>query len=166
MSARGGAESDGVGTAGNARRRRARLLYVLAACVALVGLADSIYLTVEHLAGRSGNVPCVVTAGCDKVLQSEYATLPGGVPLAALGVLAYFTVFSLATLAVFDYEIAGRLLTPVVALMFVATLGLVYVQAFVLEAFCTYCLLSAGLTTTLALLVLARRFGAESVRPS
>ena len=58
---------------------------------------------------------------------------------------------------------AIALLTPLVALMFLATLWFFYLQAFVIHAFCAYCLLSAAVTTTLTLLVLARRLkGAKS----
>jgi uncharacterized membrane protein len=39
--------------------------------------------------------------------------------------------------------------------MFATTLWLLYVQAFVLHAFCDYCLLSAAVTFTLAGLVVA-----------
>ena len=78
--------------------------------------------------------------------------------LLLVGAAAYFTVFSLATLAAYGYGGARRLLTPLVAVMFLATLWFLYLQAFVIKAFCTYCLISAAVTTTLALLVLARRF--------
>jgi uncharacterized membrane protein len=131
------------------------------ALVALVGLFDASYLTVEHLTGQS--VRCMIVTGCDEVLQSKYATVAAGLPVAALGALAYFAVFSLAILAAFGYGGARRLLTPLVALMFLATLWFFYLQAFVIHAFCAYCLLSAAVTTTLTLLVLARRFtGAKS----
>jgi uncharacterized membrane protein len=126
------------------------------ALVALVGLTDAAYLTVEHLSGNS--VRCMVVSGCDEVLQSSYATVAGGVPVAAVGAVAYFTVFSLATLAAFGYDGARKLLTPLVAVMFLATLWFLYLQAFVIRAFCTYCLISATVTTVLALLVLARIF--------
>src|SRR5437588_4656390 len=125
------------------------------AFVALVGLTDALYLTVEHLSGQS--VRCMIVTGCDEVLQSSYATVAGGVPVAAVGALAYFTVFSLSTLAAFGYAGARRLLAPLVFLMFFATLWFLYLQAFRIHAFCAYCLLSAAVTTTLALLVLARR---------
>ena len=125
------------------------------AVVALVGLLDALYLTVEHLSGQS--VRCMVVSGCDEVLQSRYATVGYGVPVAAVGALAYFTAFSLATLAAFGYDGARRLLAPLVAVMFLATLWFLYLQAFVIKAFCTYCLISATVTTVLALLVLARR---------
>jgi uncharacterized membrane protein len=144
--------------------RRERVWDAAVALVALVGLADAVYLTVEHLSGNS--VRCMIVSGCDEVLQSSYATVAGGVPVAALGAVAYFTAFSLATLAAFGYEGARRLLAPLVAVMFLATLWFLYLQAFRIRAFCTYCLLSAAVTTTLALLVLARRFLAARHRLS
>jgi uncharacterized membrane protein len=131
--------------------RRAALLYGIAACVSLIGLADAIYLTVEHLSGRS--VRCTLS-GCSEVLSSPYASVRG-FPLAAIGALAYFTVFSLATLAAFGYRVAGKLLTFIVGAMFLTTLWLLYLQAFVIGHFCQFCLLSALVTTTLTVLVLA-----------
>lgn len=135
---------------------RGRVWDLLAAAVALVGLVDAAYLTAEHLSGNS--VRCMIVSGCDEVLQSRYSTVAAGVPVAAVGALAYFTAFSLATLAAFGYDGARRLLAPLVAFMFLATLWFLYLQAFVIHAFCVYCLLSAVVTTTLTLLVLGRRF--------
>ena len=137
-------------------QRRASLWDGAVALLALVGLVDAGYLTTEHLAGRIGNVPCMVTTDCGGVLTSSYATLPGDIPLAALGALAYFAAFSLATLAAFGHDSARRLLLPLVLTMFAASLWLLYVQAFVLEAFCSYCLLSAAVSTTMTILLLVR----------
>jgi len=133
---------------------RVSRLYSLAAVLSLVGLADAIYLTVEHLTGRS--VRCTVTGGCSEVLGSPYATI-GGYPLALFGALAYFTAFSLATLAAFGSQRAGNLFALLAALMFAASLWLLYLQAFVLHAFCQYCLLSAAVTALLACIAVARR---------
>ena len=130
--------------------RRAAILYGVIAFVSLIGLADSIYLTVEHLSGRS--VRCTITSGCSEVLSSPYATVRG-FPLAGIGALAYFLVFSLATLAAFGYGMVGKLLTFIVAAMFLTTLWLLYLQAFVIHHFCQFCLLSALVTTTLTVLV-------------
>lgn len=126
-------------------------LYVTAAFVSLIGLADAIYLTVEHVTGQS--VRCTIVAGCSEVLSSSYAVV-AGVPLAAIGAAAYFSVFSLATLTAFGYRIAGTLLTPLVLLMFLVSLWLIYLQAFVIHAFCQFCLLSAAVTTALTVIVL------------
>jgi uncharacterized membrane protein len=134
---------------------RTTILYALAAFVALIGLGDAIYLTVEHLSGRSAQ--CLVTTGCSKVLSSPYAS-PGGIPLAVFGALAYFTVFSLATLAAFGYRQVERFLAVIIATMFLTTLVLLYLQAFVIREFCDYCLLSAFLIFTLTIITGALRF--------
>lgn len=134
---------------------RAVWLYAVAALLALAGLGDAIYLTVKHLTGES--LRCTISGGCNEVLGSVYATV-GGIPLASFGALAYFGVFSLSTLAAFDYRRAEKLLPPLVALMFAVTIWLLFVQAFVLHKFCEYCLLSAALTFSLAAIVIALRF--------
>ncbi len=129
---------------------RRSLLYALAALVSLIGLADAIYLTVEHLSGRS--VRCTIVSGCSEVLSSSYATV-GSVPLAMIGAAAYFTVFSLAVLAAYSYKSTVKLLTVVVGLMFITTLWLLYLQAFVIKHFCQFCLLSALVTFILTVLI-------------
>ena len=128
-------------------------LYLIAAVIALFGLADGIYLTVEHLTGHTAE--CIASSGCQDVLGSKYAAI-GPVPLAGLGALAYFTAFSAAILAAFGYRKCGSFLTLVTGMMFGVTLWLLYLQAFVLHAFCDYCLFSAGVTTVLAGIVIAR----------
>ena len=130
-------------------------MYIAAAVLSLVGLADALYLTVEHVTGQS--VKCTIISGCSEVLSSSYAVV-AGVPLAGVGAAAYFSVFSLATLAAFGYRIATTLLVPLVGAMFFVSLWLVYLQAFVIRQFCQYCLLSATITTLLlAVVIIARR---------
>jgi len=126
-------------------------LYVTAAVVSLLGLADALYLTVEHVTGQS--VRCTIVAGCSEVLSSQYAVM-AGVPLALIGAAAYFSVFSLATLAAFGYRVAGMLLALLVVSMFLVSMWLFYLQAFVIHAFCQFCLFSAAVTTALTVIVL------------
>jgi uncharacterized membrane protein len=127
--------------------------YLIAALLSLVGLADALYLTVQHLTGES--LRCTVISGCSEVLSSPYAQI-GSIPLAAIGATAYFTVFSLSILAAFGYRLVKPLLAVLVTLMFLMTLWLLYLQAIVIRHFCQYCLLSAGVTILLtALLVIA-----------
>ena len=136
-------------------------LFGLAALLSLGGLADSIYLTVTHLTGE--NVTCLASSGCSEVLSSSYATV-GKIPLGALGALGYFAAFSLATLAAFGYPRARTLLAIVVAGMLATTLWLLYVQAFVLHAFCDFCLLSAALTLSLSGIVAMSYFFGRRLR--
>jgi uncharacterized membrane protein len=128
--------------------------YIGAALLSLLGLADALYLTIEHLTGQT--VRCTLS-GCSEVLSSPYAVV-GGIPLAALGAAAYFTVFSLAILALFGYGFAGKILTPLVIAMFFVSVWLFYLQAFVIRQFCQYCLMSAAITTCLLVLVLSLRW--------
>jgi len=118
-------------------------LPLLAAAVALIGLADAIYLTIHHYTGEK--VPCSIVEGCEQVLTSSYAEI-AGIPLAIFGAAAYFAAFSLAILAAFGNLRAWMLFGVQVILMFVFTVWLVYLQWFVIEAFCQFCLLSAGTT--------------------
>ncbi|HYY57349.1 MAG TPA: vitamin K epoxide reductase family protein [Pyrinomonadaceae bacterium] len=133
---------------------RAAWFYTMAALLSLVGLADALYLTINHLTGQTAR--CTVAGGCNEVLGSTYASV-GGVPIAALGAIAYFAVFSLATLALFGYGRARTLLALLVGLMLLASLWLLFVQAFILHKFCDYCLLSAAVTLMLAGIVVASR---------
>lgn len=124
--------------------------YLIAALVSLIGLGDAIYLTVQHITGAS--LRCTIISGCSEVLSSPYAQV-GPVPLAALGAAAYFVVFSLAILAAFTYPLVKLLLKILLCLMFLTTLWLLYLQAFVIHHFCQYCLLSAAVTSALTLIV-------------
>ena len=132
--------------------------YMIAAVLSLAGLGDAIYLTIQDLTGQ--NLRCTIITGCAEVLGSKYAHL-GPIPLAAVGAGAYFVVFSLAILIVFGYSFARPLLQILIALMFLMSLWLLYLQAFEIRHFCQYCLLSAAVTTVIAIIVfgtsLARR---------
>ena len=125
--------------------------YLIATLLSLVGLGDAIYLTIQDLTGQ--NLRCTIISGCAEVLGSKYAHV-GGVPLASLGAFAYFLVFSLAILALFGYGFARPALAVLVGIMFLTSLWLLYLQAFVIHHFCQYCLLSAAVTITLTVLVI------------
>jgi uncharacterized membrane protein len=128
------------------------IIYTIAAVVSLAGLADATYLTVQALTGET--LGCGGSPDCFRVLGSSYAKV-GGIPMALFGVLAYFSVFTLATFAAFGYARARTFLMATIGAMFLVTLWLLYVQAFVLHAYCRYCLFSAAITFLLAGLVIA-----------
>src|SRR5438874_944259 len=128
------------------------ILYAIAAVIALIGLADAIYLSVQALTGET--LTCGGSPDCFRVLGSSYAKL-GGIPVALMGALGYFTVFALATFAAFGYAYVRKFLPLMVGMMFLATLWLLYVQAFLLHAYCRYCLFSAAITFLIAGLLIA-----------
>ena len=138
------------------------ILYTAVAIVAVAGLADATYLTVQALTGET--LSCGGSPDCFRVLGSSYAKL-GGIPVAIIGALAYFTVFTFATFAAFGYPWAPRFVGLIAGAMFLMTLWLLYVQAFLLHAYCRYCLFSAAITFLIAGLLIAvppsqRRSGA------
>ena len=138
------------------------ILYTAVAIVAVVGLADATYLTVQALTGET--ITCGGSPDCFRVLGSSYAKL-GGIPVAIIGALAYFTVFTFATFAAFGYPRAPKFLALIAGAMFLTTLWLLYVQAFLLHAYCRYCLFSAAITFLIAGLLIGvppsqRRSGA------
>jgi uncharacterized membrane protein len=130
-------------------------LSLLAAVVALGGIADAVYLTIHHLTAEP--VPCGEAFDCGAVLTSPYAEI-GGIPLAAFGAAAYFAAFSLALLAAFGNRLMWKLFTVQIVLMALFTLYLLYLQAFVIKAYCQFCLISAGITFTLLIIALISKF--------
>lgn len=127
----------------------------LAAVVALIGLGDAVYLTIHSLTGE--RVSCTLVAGCEMVLTSEYATI-AGIPLGAFGAAAYFSAFSLAILTAFGNRKTWLLFGVQVVLMAAFTLWLLYLQAFVIGAYCQFCLLSAAVTFTLLIIAILSKF--------
>ena len=141
---------------------RARvILYSIAAFCCLAGLADATYLAVIAFTGETA--ACGGQAGCSEVLSSGYAKV-AGIPVGALGVLGYFTAFTFATFAAFNYARARTFFALTVCALFLATLWFLYVQAFLLHAFCRYCLFSAAICFLLMGLVVASPPSREQAR--
>ena len=128
-----------------------RTIQYIAAVVALIGLADSIYLTIHHFTAEP--VPCTITGGCEAVLTSSYAEV-FGLPLAGYGAAAYFTAFALALLAAYGNDVTWRLYGVLATLMAAFSGWLIYVQGVYIGEFCQFCLLSALTSTTLFVLFL------------
>jgi len=126
--------------------------------LSFLGFLDSAYLTVEHYRGVAP--PCSLLSGCERVTTSPYSRLLG-VPVALAGALYYLvlllmTVFALEEAAARALHWALRL----APLGFLASMWFVFVQAFLLRAFCLYCLFSAATSTALFAVALAYWRGA------
>jgi len=137
-----------------------RRIAIIAIFIGCFGLADSGYLTIKHLQGsyiRCGD-------DCSAVLGSRYAEGIAGVPLAGFGAMAYFTVIIAAILAARGSALGRQTLIVTATLMALVSLWLLYLQAFVIHAFCKYCLASAAASWILAALVLIDRLNAH-LRP-
>ncbi len=136
-----------------ARGRPALLLGVIAA----IGLAISLYLSANELAGT---VPvCVAGGGCQTVAQSQYSHW-FGIPVAFFGAL--FSGMLVGLVVAWWRTGDGRLLLVGYALGLIGVvleLYLVYLELFVINAICEWCM-AYGATVLLGwltLLIVQRR---------
>ena len=113
-----------------------RALRLVVAAVALAGAGVAGYLTYVHY--RPAALVCTGGGGCETVQESSYADI-AGIPVALLGLLVYLAVLGLVT---WDTELA-RTLAATIALGAVGfAVYLVSVQAFVIDAWCVWCLVN------------------------
>lgn len=126
----------------------------------IAGLADAVLLTVEHYT-RKG-LPCTFTGGCERVLTSQYSEIAGQ-PIALLGVVFYVVVLFLAVHALVNKSPLPRKFLLLWGFIgFLSSLGLTGLQAFVIKAWCQYCLLSALTSTLIFILAIAYFFKTRS----
>lgn len=120
------------------------------ALLGLPGIGVAAYLTYSHWADRP--TECAGIGECELVQTSEYSDI-AGVPVALLGLL-YFVAMAFLALArinsvkwtpgVLEWAQPAALSMALAATAFVAYLT--YVELFVLEAICIWCVALAGLT--------------------
>ncbi len=103
----------------------------------LLGFFDLSFLTIQHY---KGVIPPCTLHGCDIVLTSQYSAV-AGIPIALIGACYY--LINLVGMVLFiqikNKKLLSGLFSLNVAGLFVAAV-LVYLQAFVIHAFCQYCL--------------------------
>ncbi len=117
--------------------------------IAILGFADSAFLTIEHYRGV---VPPCTTAGCDIVLTSVFSAI-WGMPVALLGAV-YYLLIALGAFIFLEAKHIGKaaeshhfsilkwtLLATILGLLM--SLWFTYVQIFILGSYCLYCLGSA-----------------------
>ena len=122
----------------------------VALLASIVGAAASAYLLVEYVTGQPGL--CLTGSGCDLVRASDFA-YPLGVPLPLIGLLFYLAAIWL-TLADPDARPVARIRAEVALLGLagagaIASLVLTGLEAFVIRAFCSWCLVQAAASIAL-----------------
>ena len=124
-----------------------RRLHLAALLVAGLGVCVASYLTYVHYAGLE---PFCAGGGhgCERVQSSSYAKL-GGVPVAVLGLGGYLAIAA-ALLAPGERARLAAATLAVVGAGFSAYLT--YLELFVIDAICQWCVASAVLLTLLAVL--------------
>ncbi|MDP2629523.1 MAG: vitamin K epoxide reductase family protein [Candidatus Harrisonbacteria bacterium] len=122
---------------------------------AVFGFLDSAYLTISHF--LDSELKCSLIQGCDIVTKSSFSTI-GPIPVALVG-LAYYLLLIVLLIAYLDRKNTKLLLiaSQLTWAGFIASLYFLSVQAFVLRAFCEFCLYSALSSTVLFILGFAIR---------
>ena len=118
--------------------------------LSFIGFLDAAYLTIKYYTNEP--VVCSVFDGCERVIASSYAAI-GPVSVALLGAIYYLAIFLLA-LVYLGTERKSILIfaARLTVIGFLASLWFIYLQLFVIEALCFYCLISAA--TSIILFVL------------
>lgn len=133
-------------------------LYWASVALAVVGTLVSIYMTIYKL--TDNNAMCLGSGDCSTVNASSYSEIYG-TPVALVGVAGYLAILAAllleqygkgkffkenGPLAVFGLGVGG----------FGFTLYLVYVEAFILEAWCPFCVVSQITMTILFIITIIR----------
>jgi vitamin-K-epoxide reductase (warfarin-sensitive) len=132
----------------------------LVALIAAVGIVVSAMALHVHYMDPSQAPPCAVTEkfDCGAVNHSRFAVFPPRtfdedpkagkvhVPIATLGIIAYTAIAAFALLGWWWFAFQASL----IGFMFAGFLS--YLEAYILEKWCIYCLWSQGIITVLLLL--------------
>jgi uncharacterized membrane protein len=119
-----------------------RKLRIAAALLALAGIAVATYIAIAESGG--GAPKCLAGGtGCETVAESRYSHL-AGINVAVIGIAGYALLLAAAVLPG-DAGRFGGFLTALVGFGFSAYLT--YLELFVIDAICQWCVVSAVLMT-------------------
>lgn len=104
---------------------------------------DSTYLTYEHYSNSIPPCSTNVFVDCGKVLDSEYSEI-FGIPLAVLGMIHYSVLLAVSYIVYKKKKItAFKIMNILVGIGVISSMYFVYLQVYVLDAICLYCMVSA-----------------------
>ncbi|MGA2967934.1 MAG: vitamin K epoxide reductase family protein [Candidatus Levyibacteriota bacterium] len=129
-------------------------LIIYSAVLAFFGFLDALYLTILHY--KNIIPPCSTHFGCEKVLTSTFSMI-GPLPIALFGTVFYLAIILICLLIVIE----GRKqflqffhFTVLVGFLF--SVVLFFIQFWILQSFCQYCVLSEVIATGLLFLSLLK----------
>lgn len=123
----------------------------LTLALAIIGAGVAGYLTYTHY--NEGALVCSVGGDCHTVQESSYATI-GPIPIAMLGLGMFITLAALAIVRILNWKIISSDTATMMswgitlsALLYYAYL--VYIEIFVLEAICQWCIATTAFTVAI-----------------
>jgi uncharacterized membrane protein len=137
-------------------KKNLSLIFWSSFALACLGLLDSIYLLIYKLTGNSNL--CLGNGGCHDVNFSPYSEI-GGIPVALFGVAAFLAIGGILLLEA-RLNIArenGPLAIMGISLSGVAfTAYLTWLEIYVIEAICPFCVAAAIIITLIFILSIIR----------
>ena len=132
-----------------------RNLRIAAAILALAGIGVATYIAIAESGG--GAPKCLAGgSGCETVANSQYSHL-AGINVAVIGIVGYVALLGTAIMPG-DPGRFGGFLAALVGFGF--SLYLTYLELFVIDAICQWCVASAVVMTALAIVSVARLMAA------
>ena len=110
---------------------------ILLLALAFLGFLISTYLTIQHYQHA---IPPWSLSGCEVVLTSQFATIMN-VPISLIGALYFVVLIGIDVVLIQkDAPNLQKILKLLIYLGFTISIVLFLIQAFILKAFCQYCL--------------------------
>jgi uncharacterized membrane protein len=135
------------------------------AVLSLVGILIALYLTLYKI-GVIGDLSCSV-GSCETVNTSRWATFLG-LPVAAWGLGAYLMLFGLSLIGTTDRHAGSQtislLLVAIAAWSVVFSAWLTYIELFVIDAICIWCVTSAVILVVILVVSVVDLKGARSAK--
>ncbi|XKT74123.1 MAG: vitamin K epoxide reductase family protein [Patescibacteria group bacterium UBA2163] len=136
----------------NTLRNLRRFAFPTLLIFSVLGIINAGYLTLTAFAGVSPT--CNFLHGCAEVASSPYSKV-FGIPLALFGVFFYSIVAGFSLWGMIDNKApVYNFILVLTVLGFILSLYFLYLQAFIIQAFCEYCLFSLFDATVLLLTTL------------
>lgn len=128
--------------------------FVALIILSLIGLLDASYITFERFSNRIP--PCsdnIFYTDCGKVLDSAYATI-FSIPVSVLGILYYVTLLSLLIFVLRQKRTQYFNVLHIISLTgFITSLYLIFLQIYVIQSICLYCMISAFCSITIFIIL-------------
>jgi uncharacterized membrane protein len=129
---------------------------MIIAALALIGAFVALYLTLYKM-GAIGHIACGL-GGCERVNTSKWAIFAGA-PVAAWGLAFYIATFVVALVGTSPSWVDRRGVSYLLAAMSLVgvlfSAWLTYLELYVIDAICKYCVTSAVIVTAIFLVSIA-----------
>jgi uncharacterized membrane protein len=139
---------------GNPHPPSERVLRIAAIVIAVVGIGVATYIAIAD-ASRGSPVCLAGGHGCETVANSHYSHL-AGINVAVFGIVGYVLLLAAAIVRGDAGRFSGLLLA---AIGFGFSVYLTYLELFVIDAICQWCVASAVLMTAMLAVNGTRAFG-------